>query len=133
MKYENLKSKVGPILMLLACALLIFTIIYVHNKIKNTNAPVDNGLEAVILKEIAIKDSIIAARMLERDTFLQYIDSLKGADTTIVNNKTNVIKQYYYETDRINALSDTGNIELLSKNIDRLKERRNTGKLVLRR
>lgn len=133
MNYEKLKSKITPILLVLTAALLIFTIVYVNNAVKKISTPVDNSLERVLLQEIAIKDDSIAARMLKREEFLQYIDSLKGADTTIINNRTNVIKKYYYETDRLNAISDTGNIQLLSTNLEKLKERRKSGKLVLRR
>jgi hypothetical protein len=134
MNNEKAKLIVSSVLLTLGISFLIFTAIYLNNKMNsNNNPPIDHGMDKVLLEEIARKDSIIAERMLERETFIMYIDSLKGADTTIVNNKTNVIKQYYYETDRLNAISDTGNVRLLSKNIDKLRKRRDSGTLVLRR
>jgi hypothetical protein len=95
--------------------------------------PINNSTEQMLLKINAQKDSVIAARMLERETFLQYIDSLKGGDTTIYNYQTKIIKQYQNETDRIVHLPDTGQLSLVSKNISKLKERKATGHLLLRR
>jgi hypothetical protein len=103
---------------------------YVSSK---RNQPIDNSAEQMLLKINAQKDSVIAARMLERETFLQYIDSLKGGDTTIYNYQTKIIKQYQNETDRIVHLPDTGQLSLVSKNISKLKERKATGHLLLRR
>jgi hypothetical protein len=86
-----------------------------------------NANEELLLKINAAKDSTIAARLLEKQTFLQYIDSLKGADTTIYNQETRTINRYYYENNRINTASADSQAMLLSKNLTKGLKREREG------
>lgn len=87
----------------------------------------NNANEELLLKINASKDSVIAARMLKEQVFLNYIDSLKDADTTIYNQETRTINRYYYENTRINTASSDSQADMLTKNISKGIQREREG------
>ena len=87
----------------------------------------NNSNEELLLKINASKDSVIAARMLKEQVFLNYIDSLKDADTTIYNQETRTINRYYYENTRINTASSDSHADMLTKNISKGIQREREG------
>jgi hypothetical protein len=72
-------------------------------------------------------DSIILLREEEKAQILYAIDSLKSKDTIFVHRQTRIINNYYHENNRINRLSDSGQFELLSKNLSKGLSREREG------
>ena len=87
----------------------------------------NNANEELLLKINASKDSVIAARMLKEQVFLNYIDSLKDADTTIYNQETRTINRYYYENTRINTATSDSQASMLTKNLAKGLQREREG------
>jgi hypothetical protein len=108
--------------LVMVCCVVAVAAIYFRPK-DNTAEAISKPIESVSFKI----DSVIHLREIEKQAILHALDSLKQRDTIFVKQKTRIFNNYYYENNRINRLSDSGQFDLLSKNIAKGLERERAG------
>lgn len=125
---NNLANKIKDNTGVLICVVLILALIVwgISDGVKEARPkPIES--EAIYFKWNEHLDSVITKRTEKIDSVKLWIEASKAQDAVTVREKTKVYNNYYYENNRINNLSDSGQFGLLSKNLTKAAERERNG------